>query len=108
MSQNTEQYLARIANGEGPIPPVPTNPEEQYLQYIATGEGELPKVPTNFKEAMLAKIAENGGGGGGGGNVTLLNNKDISANGVYKAEDDSADGYKKVTVSIPAVTGVSF
>lgn len=66
MSQNTEQYLARIANGEGPIPPVPTNPEEQYLQYIATGEGELPKVPTNFKEAMLAKIAENGGGGTSG------------------------------------------
>ena len=40
------------------------------------------------------------GDSGGGGNVTLLNNKDISANGTYKASDDSADGYKKVTVSV--------
>ena len=40
------------------------------------------------------------GDSGGGGSATLLNNKDISANGTYKASDDSADGYKKVTVSV--------
>lgn len=39
-------------------------------------------------------------GGGGGGGSTLIE-KSISANGVYNASDDSADGYSKVTVDVP-------
>ena len=37
--------------------------------------------------------------GGGGGGSTLIE-KSISANGVYNASDDSADGYSKVTVDV--------
>lgn len=40
------------------------------------------------------------GGGGGGGSATLIE-KSISANGVYNASEDSADGYSKVTVDVP-------
>lgn len=39
-------------------------------------------------------------GGGGGGSATLVD-KNINANGTYKASDDSADGYKKVEVNVP-------
>lgn len=45
-------------------------------------------------------IAKKISGGGGGGGSTLIN-KNISANGTYNATDDSADGYKKVVVSVP-------
>lgn len=38
--------------------------------------------------------------GGGGGGSTLIE-KSISANGVYNASEDSADGYSKVTVDVP-------
>lgn len=44
--------------------------------------------------------------GGGGGGSTLIE-KSISANGVYNASDDSADGYSKVTVDVPS-GGVEF
>lgn len=37
--------------------------------------------------------------GGGGGGSTLIE-KSISANGIYNASDDSADGYSKVTVDV--------
>lgn len=37
---------------------------------------------------------------GGGGGSTLIE-KSISANGVYNASEDSADGYSKVTVDVP-------
>ena len=43
---------------------------------------------------------KNTGGGGGGGSAVLID-KDINANGTYKASDDSADGYKKVVVDVP-------
>lgn len=43
---------------------------------------------------------KNTGGGGGGGSATLID-KNIDANGTYKASDDSADGYKKVVVNVP-------
>ena len=38
--------------------------------------------------------------GGGGGEAVLIN-KNIDANGTYNASSDSADGYKKVEVSVP-------
>lgn len=37
--------------------------------------------------------------GGGGGSTTLIE-KSITSNGTYKASDDSADGYSKVSVSV--------
>lgn len=39
---------------------------------------------------------------GGGGGEAVLVNKNISANGTYNASSDSADGYKKVVVDVPA------
>ena len=44
--------------------------------------------------------------GGGGGGSTLIE-KSISANGIYNASEDSADGYSKVTVNVPS-GGVEF
>ena len=41
-----------------------------------------------------------GGDSGGGGEAVLIN-KTITSNGTYNAADDSADGYKKVTVNVP-------
>lgn len=43
---------------------------------------------------------ESGGSGGGGGSVRLIP-KSVGANGIYKASDDNADGYRKVTVDVP-------
>lgn len=39
----------------------------------------------------------------GGGGSTLIT-KNITANGTYSAQDDSADGYSSVTVSVPTPT----
>lgn len=93
-----EEYLAHAATGGGTIPEYPVTREEMYLNKIATGDGAVPDVPLTRKEMYLAEIAENGGGGG---ETVLINNKNISANGEYSASSDSADGYKKVTVSVP-------
>lgn len=49
----------------------------------------------DFYDLLLAKKL------GGGGGETVLINKDINANGTYNASSDSADGYKKVVVSVP-------
>ena len=51
-----------------------------------------------YNLVVSAKITK----GGGGGDEPVLIDKSIDANGVYKASDDSADGYKKVTVSVPS------
>lgn len=40
-----------------------------------------------------------GGSGGGGG--AILTTKTITDNGVYNAIDDNADGYSRVTVTVP-------
>lgn len=53
----------------------------------------------NFYDMLLNKKLS--GGGGGGGSATLIE-KNISANGTYKASSDSADGYSKVVVNVPA------
>lgn len=47
-----------------------------------------------FNPFCFDPFASSGGGG------TLIN-KNIDANGIYKASDDSADGYKKVEVNVP-------
>lgn len=41
------------------------------------------------------------GGGGGGGHQPTLIDKNISANGIYVAAGDLADGYSSVTVAVP-------
>lgn len=45
----------------------------------------------------IYKPVESGGGGGG---EAVLIDKTISANGTYRAVNDNADGYKKVTVNV--------
>lgn len=49
-----------------------------------------------YELAMAKKLA------GGGGDEPVLINKNIDANGTYNASSDSADGYKKVVVSVPS------
>lgn len=50
----------------------------------------------NYYDVLFAKKLN----GGGGGEAVLID-KNISANGTYNASTDSADGYKKVVVSVP-------
>lgn len=50
--------------------------------------------------ALVISQSETNGVGGGGGGSTLIK-KSISANGVYNASSDNADGYSKVTVDVP-------
>lgn len=50
----------------------------------------------DFYELLLAEKLN----GGGGGSAVLIN-KDITENGTYNAENDNADGYKKVVVNVP-------
>lgn len=52
-----EQYLNRIATKDGAIPETPLTRTEQYLNKIATGEGIIPNVPLTRSEQYLAKIA---------------------------------------------------
>jgi hypothetical protein len=56
-------------------------------------------TPVTRKEQFLDKILQAAESGGGGGSTLI--EKSISANGVYNASDDSADGYSKVTVDVP-------
>lgn len=49
--------------------------------------------------SYLARARARRSGGGGGGST--LKTKTVNANGEYKASDDSADGYSKVTVHVP-------
>ena len=51
------------------IPDAPLTRGEQYLNRIATGEGTIPDEPLTRVEQYLDYIAENGGGGSGVDNV---------------------------------------
>lgn len=50
-----------------------------------------------FDTAIAAKLAGSGGGG-----EAVLKTKTVTANGVYNASSDRADGYSKVTVNVPS------
>lgn len=56
-------------------------------------------APLAFPSGFVSAVQAIPGGGGGG--ATLIE-KNISANGTYNASSDSADGYSKVVVSVPA------
>lgn len=56
-------------------------------------------TPVTRKEQFYDRILQAAESGGGGGGSTLIE-KSISANGVYNASEDSADGYSKVTVDV--------
>ena len=49
-----------------------------------------------FDMAVAAKLA-----GGSGGGEAVLKTKTVTANGVYNASSDHADGYSSVTVAVP-------
>lgn len=61
------------------VPAYPYNRHEQYLNRIATGEGDIPPYPQNREEEYLNAIVENGGGGGGSSlpEVTADDNGDV-------------------------------
>ena len=74
----------------------PQSRVEAILQNMLGADNILEPAQSR-EEALLLQILDQGGGGG---SATLINNKDISSNGVYSASSDDADGYKKVTVSV--------
>jgi len=55
--------------------------------------------PYGRNEYWLAKIKDAVSSGGGGGSSVLVT-KTVTANGVYSASDDNADGYSGVTVNV--------
>ena len=59
-----EQYLAKFAGEDVPIPE-PKTRAEMYLAKMA-GMDVDPPAPITREEQILSAIAENGGGGGGG------------------------------------------
>lgn len=58
----------------------------------------LPRKGIRTEEYLYAIATA---GGGGGGDSTLIE-KNIVANGTFRARDDNADGYSVVTVDVPA------
>ena len=91
-----EALLENLLGADNEMQP-PQSRTEAILQNML-GANNVLEPPQSREEYLLQQILENGGGSG---DVTLLNNKDISANGVYSASADDADGYKNVTVSVP-------
>ena len=71
--------------------------ESRIEQFIAWLNEEIPThpEPKSRIEEQLAAMTP-----GGGGSATLIE-KTVIQNGIYKASDDEADGYSKVTVNIP-------
>lgn len=93
-----EELLNSLANGV-PSDITPITREEQYLSYIGGGSYSYPLEPITRKEALLKNIAEKGVSGGSG--VTIRNqNKTITENGTYTA-DEGYTGLGTVTVEVP-------
>lgn len=94
-----EQLLKSVATGvASDIKPITR--EEQYLSYIGGGSSVLPAQPITRKEVLLDTIAKNGIGSGGGGGVTINNqDKTITENGTYTA-DEGYTGLGTVTVDV--------
>lgn len=66
------------------------------LSPVLPFDGDLNlSVPMDGEVGIITNI-------GGGGAPAVLVEKSVSANGVYNASADSADGYSKVTVAVPA------
>lgn len=102
------------------IPEQPLRRTEQYLNRIATGEGEIPSQPESRLEQYLEAIAE-GGGGGGGVNVVqttgtsttdVMSQKAVTSmiyadpsNGYSINLGDGANAYGTHSISIGATSG---
>lgn len=69
---------------------------EEYVYYASVIEnlGDEWNIDNNHKISIAFEDA-------GGGSAVLIE-KSVTANGVYNASDDQADGYSKVTVNVPA------
>ena len=94
-----EQQLAAILEGKEPLKPI----LHEDLFYAALAKGEVPTAkPITRKEMYLKAIAEKGLGGGG----TPINNQDktITENGTYTA-DEGYTGLGTVTVDVAATGG---
>lgn len=96
-----ETMLAKVAGQD--VPTLEPVTREEFFLAKAGGQDVPELEPVTRKEYFLADVIEAIESGGGGGSD--LGTKTISANGVYKASDDSLDGYSKVTVNVPAPTG---
>jgi len=72
--------------------------QNSTLQAIANAIRSKLGVQDTYKPAEMPAAIESISGGG---SATLIE-KSISANGTYNASSDSADGYSKVVVSVPA------
>jgi len=92
-----ETLLAKVAGQD--VPDLEPITREEFFLAKAAGK-DVPTIePITREEYFLADVIEAIESGGGGSD---LGTKTISANGVYKASDDSLDGYSKVTVNVPA------
>lgn len=94
-----ERLLANLDGVQMSIHLPPTSNVEKYLAYICGVSGvELPDKPESNVEAYLEYMALHPAPTPP---IPIYIDKNITANGEYNAEDDNADGYKKVTVTVP-------
>ena len=94
-----EIYLARMA-GEDVTMPKPLTREEAWMKGLAeaiNGQNDV-KTPEpltreeHYLETITEKLIEA---------TSDLIEKNVTANGEYRAATDNADGYSKVTVNVP-------
>ena len=98
-SSRVERLLANLDGVQMSIHLPPTSNVEKYLAYICGVSGvELPAKPESNVEAYLEYMALHPAPTPP---IPIYIDKNITANGEYNAEDDNADGYKKVTVTVP-------
>ena len=67
---------------------------EEFIAWLNEDIPTHPEPKSRIEEQLAAMTP------GGGGSATLIE-KTITENGVYKASDDQADGYSKVSVEVP-------
>lgn len=92
----SEMYFAALG-GEVVTPPAPITRMDMYLAYL-NGMTDTYPEPITRTEQYLYKLCQNGMGGGG---VTIRNqNKTITENGRYKA-DNGYTGLGTVIVNVP-------
>ena len=83
------------------VPNTYTSQDEGKVVSGGTLVGQTAQTVTandTYDTTLINSVTVNVSGGGG----STLIEKTVTANGVYAASSDSADGYSKVTVSVPA------
>lgn len=87
--------------------PIGTYTDKSGKVFLLENGSSFEEMDTNKKYLYDAENQQWNLASSGGGSATLIE-KSISANGVYNASEDNADGYSKVTVDVAGGGGETF